>query len=199
MNPDPGTIDRDKELLRMWQEMSLPPGSFDAGQLARELADRVGKFDRQIFWRNFREYAAGAVLTAWFVWQSFDPARRTISLSGVVVVGFVMAYLWLSHRRTARLDPTADVKSYQLALLERYDHQIRLLKHVKYWYVLPIYLWLLLVIVTVPSRFPGGRISHFLVTTLFAAFVVWLNEGYGVRKLRDARKNTESLIQETDQ
>jgi hypothetical protein len=86
------------------------------------------------------------------------------------------------------------VKSYQAALLDRYDHQIRLLRRVKYWYVLPIYLWMLLVIVTVPGRFPGGRITYFAIATLLAAFIVWLNEGYGVRKLRAARREAESLV-----
>jgi hypothetical protein len=199
MNPDPGTTDRDRELFRLWQEMPPPSRSADAAQLARELRHRTAKFDRRIFWRNFREYAAGAVMLLWFVWLSFHPPLRAIAFAGIAAVSFVMAYLWLSHRGTMRLDPAVDVKSYQLALLARYDHQIRLLKRVKYWYVLPAYLWMLLVIVSVPSRFPGGRVAHFVIVTAFALFVVWLNEGYGVRKLRAERRNTESLIREADQ
>jgi hypothetical protein len=51
----------------------------------------------------------------------------------------------------------------------------------------------------IPSRFPGGRITHLLANTALAAFIVWLNEGYGIRKLRAARKEAESLIQEREQ
>ncbi len=198
MKFDQGPNDQEKELIRMWQESSLPE-PIDAGQLARKIAARVERFDRKILWRNLREYAAGAVLIVWFLWQSLDPVRRPLAMAGLVAVGFVMIYLWRSHRRTPPLDAAADVRSYHAALLDRYDRQIRLLRRVKYWYVLPLYLWMLLVIVRVPSRFPGGRISYFLVVTLFAAFIVWLNEGYGVRKLRAARKNAEALLQEREQ
>lgn len=198
MKSDQGPIDQEKELIRMWQENALP-GPIDAGQLARDIALKVEKFDRTILWRNLREYIAGAVLILWFLWQSFDPVRRPVALAGIVAVGFVMVYLWRSHRKTTPLDAAADVRSYHAALLDRYDHQIRLLRSVKYWYVLPLYLWVLLVIVNVPSRSPGGRISYFLLATLFFAVVIWLNEGYGVRKLRRARKAAEELLREKEQ
>jgi hypothetical protein len=31
--------------------------------------------------------------------------------------------------------------------------------------------------------------------TLFAAFIVWLNEGYAVKKLREQRKKAESMLE----
>jgi hypothetical protein len=198
MNSDQGPIDQEKEIIRMWQESSLP-GRVDAGELARKIAARVESFDRRIAWRNLLEYAAGFVLIGWFLWQSFNPVMRPLAIAGIVAVGFVMVYLWRSHRNTSPLDPAADIKSYHAALLDRYDRQIGLLRRVKYWYVLPLYSWMVLVTVLVPSRFPGGRVTHFLANTLLAVFIVWLNEGYGVRKLRAARKEAESLIQEREQ
>lgn len=198
MNSDQGPIDQEKDIIRMWQETSLP-ASMDAGQLARKIVARVDEFDRKIVRRNLLEYTAGLVLIVWFLWQSSNPAMRPLAISGIMAVGFVMIYLWRSQRKTSPLDPAADIKSYHAALLDRYDRQIRLLRHVKYWYVLPFYLWTLLVIASVPSRFPGGRISHFLAATLLAAFIVWLNEGYGVRKLRAARQDAEALLQDSEQ
>ncbi|MSV36375.1 MAG: hypothetical protein EXQ47_12385 [Bryobacterales bacterium] len=197
MKFDQEPIDQEKELIQMWQESSLS-GPINSGQLAREIAAKVERFDRKILWRNRREYAAGVVLIVWFLWLSLDPVRRPLAMAGLVAAGFVMIFLWRSHRGTPPLDAAADVRSYHAALLDRYDRQIRLLRRVRYWYVLPPYLWMLLVIVLVPSRFPGGRISHFLVATLFAAFVAWLNEGYGVRKLRASRRNAEALLQEEE-
>ena len=128
--------------------------------MARELAARVRRraatrnnncgegreVDRKIFWRNMREFVAGGGLITWFLWLSRNPGQRYQSLAGIVAVAFVMIYLWLSQRAQRPLDPSADVRSYRAALLERYDRQIALLRRVKYWYVAPLYAWMMLVL-----------------------------------------------------
>jgi hypothetical protein len=191
--------DHEKELMQLWQE-NLLPDQMDAARIVREIAGRVERFDRTIWWRNLREYAAGAILIVYFSWMSFNPAARLIALAGIVAVGFVMIYLLWSHRQTPPLDPSTDGKSYQAALLDRYDRQIRLLRGVKYWYVLPLYLWMLLsIVMTVPTQETGRRIRAVLLVTAFSIFVVWLNEGYAVRKLRDKRRNAEALLEEGKQ
>jgi hypothetical protein len=184
--------DQEKELMKMWQE-SLSSAPMDGRQLAMAIAKRVERFDRKIFWRNMREYVAGGGLIAWFLYMLRYPGQRYLSMAGIVAVGFVMIYLWRSQRKKPALDPSADVRSYQAALLERYDRQIQILRRVKYWYVAPLYAWMMLVLFTAPA--PNvGRLPYFIVFTAFAAFVVWLNEGYAVRRLRKARQNAESLI-----
>jgi hypothetical protein len=184
--------DQEKELMKMWQE-SVLAAPMDARQLAMMIAKRVEKFDRKISWRNMREYVAGGGLIVWFLWMLRYPAQRYLSVAGIVAVGFVMIYLWLSQRKKQLLDPSADVRSYQTALLERYDRQIALLRRVKYWYVAPLYGWMLLVLFTVPST-NVRRLPYFIAFTAFSAFVIWLNEGYAVRKLRKARQDAESLM-----
>ena len=161
MNFDQDLQHQDDELMKLWQGNALP-GRMDARQLADGIANKVGKFDRMIWWRNLREYSVGAVLIGIFLWRAFNPATRFIALAGIVAVGFVMFYLWRSHRQTPPpLDPAADGLAYQAALLRRYDHQIRLLSAVKYWYVLPLYLWMLLkIFVTIPSKETGERIVN---------------------------------------
>jgi hypothetical protein len=190
--------DQEKELMKMWQESVLPApmgtGQMDARQLAMAIAKRVETFDRKIFWRNMREYVAGGALIAWFLWMLRYPGHRYLSAAGIVAVSFVMGYLWLSQRKKQPLDPSADVRSYQTALLERYDRQIELLRRVKYWYVAPLYAWMLLVLFTVPST-NVRRLPYFIGFTAFSASIVWLNEGYAVRKLRKARRDAESLME----
>lgn len=186
--------DQDKELMKMWQE-NLLPAPMDAQQLAKIITERAKRFDRKIFWRNMREYVAGAGLIAWFLWLSRNPGARYLWVAGMVAVAFVMIYLWRSHRKQQPVDASADVRSYQAALLERYDRQIVLLRRVKYWYVAPLYAWMMLVLFTVPSTH-SGKLPYFIAFTAFAAFVIWLNESYGVRKLRKAREKAESLMGE---
>jgi uncharacterized membrane protein YbaN (DUF454 family) len=189
-------FDEEKELRNMWQANTMG-GSMDSSQLAREIAGKVNQFDRRVLWRNMREYAACVVLFIWFGFQVFDPGRRTVAIAGFAAVGFVMAYIWWQHRRTRPLDPAADARTYYSALLKRYDDQIKLLGRVKYWYVLPLYAWTMFTLLRVrPLSLSLGSIGVFAIVTAFFGFVIWLNESYGVRKLKAARKEAESLLEE---
>ena len=103
----------------------------------------------------------------------------------------------VSHRQTPPLDPAADARSYRAALLNRYDRQIRLLSGVKYWYVLPLYSWILLsIMTTIPAHDAKRRIVAGIIPTAFSLFVIWLNEIYAVKKLRLKRMQVEELLDE---
>lgn len=175
----------------MWQESSLP-APFDSAGLAREIAEQAAHFDRKIFWRNFREYAASGIFAAMMLFNLPYPERRILAITGIAAVAFVSFYLWRSHRRKLDPDPGADARSYQAALLARFDRQIRLLQRVKYWYVLPLYAWILLAIVS--SRPSAARIPTLIGATALAGFIVWLNERYAVRKLLEQRERAEALL-----
>ena len=192
-------FDQDKEIRQMWQESS-PAVPGDAAQLTRTIAMTVQKFDRRILLRNLREYAAGAVVMGFFLWyvidpaKAIDPVKRLLAAAGMVTAVFMMIRLWLGQRGTPPLDPAADVRSYQAALLDRYDRQIRLLLRARWRYVFPAYLWMVLVNVIGPGQSPLRRVGGFLASTAFSGFVVWFIENYQVPRLRIARKHAESLL-----
>ena len=188
-------FDHEEEMIRMWQQSS-GPGSGDAAQLAREIVGTIEKFDRRILWRNARECVAGAAVLVFLLWQMMsDPTKRPLGAAGLVAVAFMMIGLWRGQRGTPQPDPGADAQSYQTALLDRYDKQIRALRRARWSYVFPAYLWMVLVVVNAPGRSPLRRLMEFLVVTAFSSFVVWLNENYAVRKLRAAREKAESMLQ----
>ena len=167
----------EQDLMKIWQN-SLLPERMDSVQIVQEISSRLNKLDRTIWWRNFREFAACGVSIAFFSWRLFAPTLRLLSAAGLAAAGLVMIYLWWSHRQLTPLDPAADAASYRAALLDRYDRQIRVLSGVKYWYVLPLYLWMLLsIMMTVPSQQIERRMGAALLVTAFSVFVVWLNEG----------------------
>jgi hypothetical protein len=195
---DRGTVDPEKELIQMWQEMPFPAEA-DPQQLTCQTVSEIRKIDRRIFWRNLREYLAGGVLIAFFVYRLFEPGKWVIAVAGIAAVGFVMTYLWRSHRDNKPLDPSAEPRAFQSALIARYDRQIRLLSRVKYWYVLPLYAWIFFVIVPLFLKAPASGIVLFAIATVFMIFIVWLNESYGVRTLRAERRKAEALIQEATQ
>ena len=203
--PDFGT-NLDKELQQMWQESTFRQPA-DPAQIARTIAGTVHQFDRSIFWRNLREYAAGGVLLIVFAGSAVFGQGRIVlvPLIGVVAVSFVLGYLWWKHRNLKPLDPFADARAYQTALLARYDSQIQLLRGVRYWYFLPLYVWILAATVANALHRPA-RISAWAHAIMLAAslgFVttlyIWLarlNERHTVRRLIEAKKQAESLLSE---
>jgi hypothetical protein len=82
---------------------------------------------------------------------------------------------------------------YQQALLRKYDYQIRLLKNVKYWYLLPPYLGLLLgsagiVTANQAQGLPGWpQLIPLAIYTAMFGGLWWLNEVYAVSALQRER------------
>ena len=183
-NPEQPTGE-DDELLRLWQHD--PSTQAAAERSARAVMARVWRFDQQILWRNFREYAAGLVLMVVFAGQIALDDDRLGGAIGLACVGFVMTVLWWKHRHLEPLDPAADLSVYRRALLQRFDDQIRLLRSVPFWYLSPLFgpsLW------NAVSQWHQVRWMALVpLAVLLAVFVFigWLNIKVAVRGLREAR------------
>jgi len=158
--------------------------------------ERANRFDRMIRLRNWRECLAALAVTvgfAWIAWHSPNALARAghwvVAASGVWY-GFYM----LRYGRGAPLPgPDRSLGDFQQALLRQYEHQIRLLRTVKYWALAPAYVGLLLASAgIVEANKAAGLpawpqlISFAVYTSVFGA-VWWANEVYAVRKLRGKR------------
>lgn len=189
---DRGSLLPDDEWMQLWQAHTA--GSPDLERQARMMLTQVWRFDHKVFWRNFREYAAGLILMVIFAGQVILGKESRTGAIGFVCVGFVMVYLWWTHRRLGPLDPTADIATYRAALLKRYDDQIRLLRTMPYWYLIPLFVPALSV---AASTWPRSRGMTWVFVAVVAAayvFIGWLNVRVGVRVLRSARAKTESMF-----
>jgi hypothetical protein len=108
--------------------------------------------------------------------------------------GLWVVFYMLCYGRGAPLPATdRSLADFQQALLHQYDQQIRLLQKVKYWYLLPPYVGLLLasagkIMARTAEGQPGWpeSIAVAIYTAVFA-IVWWLNGTYGVRNLRARR------------
>jgi hypothetical protein len=109
-----------------------------------------------------------------------------------------VGYLWQKHRKARAVNPDANAAEYRAALLANIDEQIALTASVRYWYVLPVWIFFVVVFVTGAMRAPNAtRVVQFglefLLATAVAVAVVWLNERYGMRRLKNTRRRVESL------
>jgi hypothetical protein len=195
----------DKELQQMWQEEVFPQPA-EPAQLARTIAVAVQQFDRKIFWRNLREYIAGGILLIVFLSSALVRNRIVpVPWIGVAAVAFVLGYLWWKHRELKPLDATADARAYKAALLARYDRQIQLLRSVRFWYFLPLYVWIVAATLASALHRPARMSPWAHLISLAAAlgfvtalyiWLAWLNERHAVRRLAEAKEQARSLLSE---
>jgi hypothetical protein len=189
---DPPMLEHENAYVSAWQNSAL--NGPDPGRLAAEMATSVARFDRKIFWRNAIEYVAGAVVLTWSIYEARQGSPRAfVVIAGVV---FVLGYLWWKHRTVRTLNPLADARSYQAALMKRLDDQVRLLSRVRYWCLLPLYPPMVWTAVVGWSRNPWGAVAELALVTALFVIVALVNEVYGVRKLKADRAHVEALLQD---
>lgn len=189
------------ELRDLWS--SQPPFGNTKGEEIMALVQRKTKrFERMIMIRNWTECLAAAVVTVAFSVLAIltgDALTRT----GAVIVAASAAWIiyYISRHRKANLsvDPSQNLTGYTQALLKHYDHQIKLLRSAKYWYLLPMYIGLLVISAggLLARTRTVGLSWHDLggpgfYTAIFAA-IWWLNEVNTVKRLRKQRDRLLSM------
>lgn len=185
----------------------------DAGAKTKEelvelVQQRIHQLDRKVFRRNLRESIAAVIVTAAFTWMAFHALNDLqriglliVAASGLWIIFFLLRY----GRASAPADPGQDLRAYRLDLVQRYDQQITVLQSVKYWYLLPPWIGMMLnsagVMMGHSQKGTFGWwdfISPAILTAVFA-LVWWLNEGYAVPKLRAARDRALALAADASQ
>ena len=155
------------------------------------------RFDRMIKIRNAMECTAAAMVAAWFGWEAFRAANAWMRAGDLLVAAsglWIIFWLLRYGREAPDPAPEQSLAGFQQALLRKYEHQARLLKSVKYWYLLPPYAGLLLLSAGVGFECAAkGRpvwmagIVAACSTAVFAG-IWWLNEVPGVRWLDEQRR-----------
>jgi hypothetical protein len=188
-------MDAKDELRELWCSQS-DPIAITREELIMLVQKKTYQFDRLILIRNLLESASALAVTVMFLTMAAhapDALQRTglliVAASGLWIIIFLLRY----GRASAPADPDQELNGYQRALVERYDHQIRLIKSVKYWYLLPPWIGLLIGSTGVLlQELHNGRFGWYdfiapVIYTASFAFVWWLNEVYAVARLRAER------------
>jgi hypothetical protein len=93
--------------------------------------------------------------------------------------------------------PDQSIAAYYRALSESYEVQLKLLKTVKFWYLLPLWIGLLALALAryrIDRDLPATLFS-LGIPTVFCGLVWWLNEVPGVRYLRRRQAELAGLIE----
>ncbi len=196
------------ELRNLWHRgADLRPGKGEQEMLALVI-EKTRAFDRRIAVRNAVEVVAAAFvfcLFGFFAWKAPGLVMRVgmaiVALSGVWIAYYIMRF----GAGPKRLDPGMELSQYSNLLRENYDQQIRLLRRVKYWYLLPPYIgivignvgvWMQLTAEGQPLAVRWASLVGLPFVTAFFAGVWVLNERYGVRHLERSKRELADIAGE---
>jgi hypothetical protein len=199
-------MNRPDELEQLWK--TQPADAAMKGEEMRSIIlKRTETFDRKIRWRNLRETIAAVAIAVFFTyiaWGQRNGLQRAGSFILVASALWIIYYIWRHGSDPADPNPDQTLAGYQRALVRRCEHQIRLLRNVKFWYLLPFYVGLLTGSVgMLKERAASGPLTWLdaigpIFYTLVFAGVWWLNEVYAVRKLQRMRTKLMSNMEEAE-
>jgi hypothetical protein len=164
--------------------------------------ERTRSFDRRIAVRNAIECAAAILVVGVYGWAAWN-APSALEKAGNAIVAasaiWIAYYILRFGSGPRALDPGVNLNAYNQLLKEGYEQQIRLLRNVKYWYLLPPYVGVLVASVGLWLRLhgqgqsPRGAVVSVAAVTVVFVLVWILNEVYGVRYLERLKRELASI------
>jgi hypothetical protein len=123
------------DMKNLWQSQPTEPPKIHPEDFRR----KMDKFERRIFWRNMREYAAGVVVIVGFGYFGFKLHGLLVRVGAGLIVAGALAVMFELHRRGSVRTAPADLGlstciDFHRKSLER---QRDALRTVWTWYLLP--------------------------------------------------------------
>jgi hypothetical protein len=192
------------DLQNTWQSQREARLRVEPELLLQELRRNQRNFKAVIFWRDFREVFVAAVMTVFFAWIGLrGDGWPWVFLGGTCL--WVGGYFLVDRfRRRGRAAQYGDsLLGCVEASLADVEHQIWLLKNVFWWYLLPLAIGMVVVLVsmtiTIQDMPAAMRWAIFLPMGLFCALVFagvyWINQ-VAVRKELEPRRQELLAVRE---
>jgi hypothetical protein len=192
------------DIKDIWQNQTThTPLAVDAGLVLKEIQHSERQFATTIFWRDVREVGTSLVLIpVWLVLGVKNSLPWTWYLA-------IPALLWIAgfmlvDRRRHRPKPAEHSEPLRACVersLAEVEHQIRLLRNVFWWYLLPLALPMFAFFAQVSWKEPlGGWLSAVAFVVLCGivsgvfALVYWLNLTAIRTQLEPRREELEKLL-----
>jgi hypothetical protein len=189
------------DLKQAWRDQH--PAAIDAGPLLEQVRRDRRSFAAAIVWRDLREVGVALLMIPlWLYLETRDALPWTWHLS-IPVLLWVAGYLVADRIRHRKPSPGPDepLRRVVEGSLAEVDHQIRLLRTVRWWYLLPLAIAMLAFFGQNAWRERGGgwwtvlsvsMVSSFALGVL--AFVDWLNRHAIRAELEPRRKELEAIL-----
>jgi hypothetical protein len=197
-----------EDLQKTWQSQdAFVKATINADLVLQEVRRNQRQFGATIFWRDVREVGVAFLMTACFIYvavKTHQWGAGATALACFWVGVFMLVDRRLQHRQ--RPDANASLRACIEISLLQVNHQIRLLKTIFWWYLLPLATGVVVWIINLAWGIPlEGRLSRVELAGLLLGssviicgltfwLVFWLNQ-FAVRNdLEPRRKELETLL-----
>ncbi|MGL4552135.1 MAG: hypothetical protein ACRC33_13220 [Gemmataceae bacterium] len=193
MTPDP--------LKPIWRTQAAP--SLDAERLLAEVRDESRRFAAAIFWRDVREVGVSLLIVPLWLYLGMNLSQPWTWYLAVPAVLWIAGFLLIDRVRhpQGQPDPSEPLVRAVEVSLAQVEHQIRLLRNVGWWYLLPLALPMLAYVGHVNWRLTGTAWMALLTTVPMAAVVAvllggvyWLNWAVVRDDLEPRRRELQELL-----
>jgi hypothetical protein len=184
-------------LQKLWKEQERQPMELTVDQISR----KADSFQRTIRWRNIREYAASALVIAFFGWYAVvaHTALMRMACAAVIAAAIYVAY-YLRKHGSATPELAASTVDHLASHRRQLERQRDLLRSIWRWYLGPLVPGLVLFAISIPieqSRFGRGPWITAAIILVSGAVVfggiAWLNR-VGARQLQ---RQIDALVRST--
>lgn len=194
------------DVKNLWQSQPTEPPGFRP----EEFRMKINKFERRIFWRNLREYAAGVVVIAAFGYYEWRFRALLVRVGSGLVIAGTLHVMYQIHRRASLRPAPGDLGSSTCIEFHRksLERQRDALRTVWSWYLLPLVPGLAVFasgsIVsqwTAHQGSPGHLVISSLVSPLMMAavfFAIWKLNRRAAERLQTQIDELESLRGDRD-
>jgi hypothetical protein len=192
------------DLKQAWQrETSQTRLMIDAERLLEQVRRNEMCFTATIFWWDVREVGTSLLMVPLWLYLGVKLSLPWTWYLAVPAMLWIAGYMLVDRMRHRRQppEPGEPLRRRVESSLAQVEHQIGLLRHVLWWYMLPLALSMLAFIGQVAwQERSGGRWTALAVSVVVAlgvvvlAAVYWLNQ-YAVRsELEPRRRELETLL-----
>ena len=192
-----------EELKETWQsQQGALMLTIDSNMLLNEVKRSKEYFESAIFWRDVREAGLCAVLSIFFLYVGIRLALWPLFLLAALTLGvglFLVVDRALQKRKAPKF--TGSLAGCIESALAQVNHQIRLLKSVLWWYLLPpgigmtiSYIHLAYVLRRAPTWCLLMPVASFIVMTIVLWGVYRLNQCAVRKELLPRRAELEQLL-----
>jgi hypothetical protein len=196
MNPD--------ELKQAWQtQTSQSHLTIDAELLLNEIRRNQKNFSAMIFWRDFREVGVSLLMTPLWIYLGLRMSLPWTWYLAVPAMLWIACYMLVDrwrHKGPAP-QPGEPLRQRVESLLAEVAHQIRLLRNVFWWYLLPLLIPMLAFFGQVAwQQRSGGWLTAVSLAIVVAivlivfASIYWLNQKAVGSELEPRRQELETML-----
>jgi hypothetical protein len=192
------------DFKQAWQNQAWQTRlTIDAQRLLDEVRRQQRCFTATIFWRDVREIGTSLLLVPLWIYLGVRHASPWTWYLALPALLWIAGYMLADRRRHRRQPPGPGepLRRHVETSLAQVDHQIRLLRHVFWWYLLPIAVPFLAFLVQVAWQERSGgwwtalaASEAFAIGAVVLAVIYWLNQ-YAVRsELEPRRRELQALL-----